>query len=495
MANYLSPIGNGQQFIDSNGNPLNGALLFTYTAGSSTKRTTYTNSAGSGSHTNPIVLDVNGRPPSPIWLIGSSTYKLVLCPSNDTDPPVSAIYTWDDISGVNDTSVSIDQWVSGPTPTYVSATTLTLVGDQTTAFHVGRRVKTTDSGGTDYATIVGSVYAASTTLTLEIDSGGSLDSGLSAISYALISSNNSSVPKPSSYGYISTDAGATAGPSFTLDRNSASPANSDVLGAIPFKGRDSGGGTDTYAQLQGEIVDVTAASEDGQLSFQTAVAGTLATRGYLRNGLVWGSATGGDQGAGSINAAAVYDDGVLLTPATAANGASLPLLATVTANGTADNLEYAGIDDTYLSLLVVFDHIYMSSAGAKLVKLQFGDGGGYFTTNYEYHVTDTDPSSASYAALVSATGITTGILLANALDTTSTRGLNGYIVISRPGAATRHGAKIHTWEITNGGVLKNHDGTGDYTGGTGALTKFKVVVNDGTFFSAGSMYVYGFKRS
>lgn len=107
----------------------------------------------------------------------------------------------------------------------------------------------------------------------------------------------------------STDAGATAGPEIILDRNSASPAASDVLGAIPFKGRDSGAGTDTYAQIQAEIVDPTAASEDGKLSLQTAVAGTLATRAYVAQGMVIGFPTGADKGAGTLNVdSGIYED-------------------------------------------------------------------------------------------------------------------------------------------------------------------------------------------
>ena len=40
---------------------------------------------------------------------------------------------------------------------------------------------------------------------------------------------------------ISTDAGATVNPIFSLYRNSASPAASDDLGAIQFYGQDDGG--------------------------------------------------------------------------------------------------------------------------------------------------------------------------------------------------------------------------------------------------------------
>lgn len=181
------------QFVDANGAPYSGAKLFTYVAGSSTKQTTYQDSGAITANSNPIVCDSAGRVPYPIWGTTGVSYKLVLAPSTDTDPPTSPIFTIDNVTGINDTTVSIDQWVSGPTPTYVSATSFTLAGDQTGTFQVGRRVKTTNSGGTVYSTITASAYAALTTITVVNDSG-SLDSGLSAVSYGLLSATNQSIP-------------------------------------------------------------------------------------------------------------------------------------------------------------------------------------------------------------------------------------------------------------------------------------------------------------
>lgn len=181
------------QFIDGNGDPYAGGFLFTYTAGSSTKATTYQDSAGVTPNTNPIVLDANGRVPYAIWLTTGVSYKFVLAPSTDTDPPTSPVWTLDNVTGINDSTVTVDQWVSGATPTYVSATSFTLVGDQTSTYHVGRRLKTTNSGGTVYSTISASAFGASTTVTVVNDSG-SLDSGLSAVSYGLLSATNPSTP-------------------------------------------------------------------------------------------------------------------------------------------------------------------------------------------------------------------------------------------------------------------------------------------------------------
>ena len=182
-----------QQFLDNNGNPLAGGKLFTYTAGSSTKQTTYSESTGSSQNANPIVLDSAGRLTSEVWLTSGVNYKVILTASTDSDPPTSPLQTWDNLTGINDTTVTLDEWVAGPAPTYVSATQFTLVGDQTTTFQVGRRLKTTNSGGTVYSTITASAYTTLTTVTVVNDSS-SLDSGLSAVSYALLNSSNPSIP-------------------------------------------------------------------------------------------------------------------------------------------------------------------------------------------------------------------------------------------------------------------------------------------------------------
>lgn len=193
MAVKLSPY----QFFgtDANGNPLSGYKLFTYSAGSSTKSNTYQESAGSTAHANPIILSTLGFPPAPIWLTEGQTYKFVLASPSDTDPPTGTVRTFDNISGVNDAgATTLDQWIaSGLTPTYIAATQFSLAGDQTSTFHVGRRVKTTNSGGTRYGTITASVYGAVTTVTVSNDSG-SLDSGISAVSYGVLSVTNPSVP-------------------------------------------------------------------------------------------------------------------------------------------------------------------------------------------------------------------------------------------------------------------------------------------------------------
>lgn len=67
-----------EQFFDNNGNPLAGGFVYTYVVNSSTPLATYTDSAGSDEHENPIELDSAGRPPSAIYWTEDTAYKGIL---------------------------------------------------------------------------------------------------------------------------------------------------------------------------------------------------------------------------------------------------------------------------------------------------------------------------------------------------------------------------------------------------------------------------------
>jgi hypothetical protein len=95
MAVNLSPIGNGFQFFNNDGLPLNAGKIFTYQAGSTTPLTTYTDSSGLIANTNPIILGTDGRPPSTIWLTEGFFYKFVLKTSADV-----TIQTYDNLYGI-----------------------------------------------------------------------------------------------------------------------------------------------------------------------------------------------------------------------------------------------------------------------------------------------------------------------------------------------------------------------------------------------------------
>jgi len=259
MSQYLSPL-TGRQWGDANGNPYSGAKLFTYEAGTSTKFTVTKDQAGASNHTNPIILNSRGEPADgagttqAIWQASGQEVKYVLAPANDTDPPVSPYWTIDDVSGINDTSVTATEWITGPTPTYVSATQFTLVGDQTSTFHVGRRLKTTNSGGTIYSTITVSAYTTLTTITVVNDSG-SLDSGISNVSYGIISASNTSVPGVKISGSNWTHQGTvTHQGNVTMSGKSVIDANASVAAHATTSDIWS---TGNYVTLTGAVVTFT----------------------------------------------------------------------------------------------------------------------------------------------------------------------------------------------------------------------------------------------
>lgn len=195
MAVHEAPIGVKPQFVLDSGLPAVGNKLFFYQAGSSTKQDTFTDWTGASANSNPLTLNSLGETDTQIWFTAGLNYKVVYAPSNDTDPPTSPIWTIDNLRGINDTTVTADQWLdSGFTPTFVSATSFSVLGDQTSVFQIGRRLKSINSSGTIYSTITNSVFGAVTTVTVTNDSGV-LDSGLSSVSYGILSSVNDSMPR------------------------------------------------------------------------------------------------------------------------------------------------------------------------------------------------------------------------------------------------------------------------------------------------------------
>lgn len=109
---------------------------------------------------------------------------------------------------------------------------------------------------------------------------------------------------------VAVEASASAAPSASFFRNSASPAANDQLGVIAFSGTDSGATELTYASMRATIVDPTDTTEDGALEWSTVVNGTLGVGMRLAQGLFHPSATGTDKGANTINFGTIYQNNV-----------------------------------------------------------------------------------------------------------------------------------------------------------------------------------------
>jgi hypothetical protein len=122
MSVFLSPIGGaGWQFFNNDGTVLSGGKLYTYAAGTTTPKATYTTSAGNIAHTNPIILNSAGRVPGgEIWLL-VATYKFVLNTSDDV-----LIATYDNISGIGAAEYQVQNFVGTGSQTAFTLSSISL---------------------------------------------------------------------------------------------------------------------------------------------------------------------------------------------------------------------------------------------------------------------------------------------------------------------------------------------------------------------------------
>lgn len=90
-----------------------------------------------------------------------------------------------------------NQWdQSGPVPTFLTANTFSLIGNQTSEFHVNRRLQLAVTAGTVYGSIVSSVFSTVTTVTIIMDGQTVLDSGLSSVNLSILRADHLATPTP-----------------------------------------------------------------------------------------------------------------------------------------------------------------------------------------------------------------------------------------------------------------------------------------------------------
>lgn len=92
------------QFLDDDGSVLATGSLYTYEAGTTTDLATYQDAAGTTPHTNPIVLNAQGRPPSDVGIfLLPQTYRFVL-----KDADGVTVWDRDNVQAQPSTSVDVD---------------------------------------------------------------------------------------------------------------------------------------------------------------------------------------------------------------------------------------------------------------------------------------------------------------------------------------------------------------------------------------------------
>ena len=210
----------------------------------------------------------------------------------------------------------------------------------------------------------------------------------------------------------STDAGATVGPVLDLYRNSASPAASDILGQVIFNGKDSAANKQEYASIPAAVGAPTSTSEDGAIDSYTTVAGTRALRASVGAGAYMAGATGGDQGAGTVNATGLYVNGVLVR----SGGLVLLTSGTVSAAATLDIVLTSYT--SYRGIVFELSNFVPATGGAYLAMRVSTNGGSSYNsgaTDYHYAVQSVIAGAGAFtdsstgASLIAISNITGGI--------------------------------------------------------------------------------------
>ena len=160
-----------QQIYGSDGAPLVGGKIYTYSAGTTTPLATYTNSGGGTANTNPIILNSLGQ--ADIWLAAASTYKFSVYTSADV-----LLYTVDNIATPIDylslvTSLASPPPIGSTAPNTGAFTTLTATtGTVTTLTSTTGDITTVNATTVNAATITATGTVTVETLTFE--GGGSM---------------------------------------------------------------------------------------------------------------------------------------------------------------------------------------------------------------------------------------------------------------------------------------------------------------------------------
>lgn len=110
------------QFFGTDGLPLVGGKLYTYSAGTTTPLATYVDHTGTTTNTNPIILDSNGE--ADVWLPETTSYKYIL-----KTPADVTLYTVDYVSvPLTTNSFASPPVIGSGTPNAATFTTLNVTG-------------------------------------------------------------------------------------------------------------------------------------------------------------------------------------------------------------------------------------------------------------------------------------------------------------------------------------------------------------------------------
>lgn len=149
------------------GLPLAGGKVYTYEAGGTvTNKATYADENQAAENTNPVILNDYGE--ADIYLAGSYSIEV-------KKPDGTLVWSKDPVSDASQLGL---EWINEKTATQVSANQFSVVGDFTSLYVAGLRVRLYDAGYL-YATVISTSYVAGNTIiTVRVNDSTAITAGL-----------------------------------------------------------------------------------------------------------------------------------------------------------------------------------------------------------------------------------------------------------------------------------------------------------------------------
>ncbi len=225
-------------------------------------------------------------------------------------------------SGAYSSTISIGQAVG--TSDDVTFSTLTLASDLIHSGDTNNKI----SFGTDTQS-----FQTAGTARLTIGSDGKIQIGPSTVNPSGITTGKVTISRDSTdestdgptLMLVDGDDDASPGPVIKLYRNTASPADNDVIGQLLFSGEDSAGGERTYGSISARTLDITSGTRDSEILLKSTKDGSDITTLTLHRGAVkFNDAYTFPTSDGSANQVLQTDGSGSLSFATVSGGSTSP---------------------------------------------------------------------------------------------------------------------------------------------------------------------------
>ncbi|MEI6793877.1 MAG: hypothetical protein WCL05_01410 [Verrucomicrobiota bacterium] len=427
--------GAGAQFFDDDGVPLVGGLLYSYDAGTTTLRTTYTTSAGTIANTNPIVLNAGGRTPNEVWQTSGVLLKFVLYNSLS-----ELIGTYDNIPSINDPFGINSQLSSVAGTNSITAT----ASPTLTAY----------ATGSIYSFIAANTNTGAATLSID----GLTAASITKNGSAAISAGDVQAGKMMLVEYDGT--------AFQLVNNIiyGGSITSGTIVSLTTPMSAANGGTGASTLTANNVI-----LGNGVAAVQFVAPGTSGNA-LISDGTTWASSTPAVIAPTAIGQVPFSTNGTSYT----ATQKIVQMTAVASTSGT--NIDFTSIPSWVKRITAMFDGV--STASSALLQIQLGTSSGFETTNYF-------GSATGGGAAVSSNNYSSGILLTSSASSSSTTVRHGAIILTNISG--------NTW--TAQGVIGLSDtAVTFYTGGAkslaATLTQVRITTVGGTgTFDAGTVNV------